>query len=286
MNRTRWNDDLETWCDERYYRKDEVDEMISRLELNSGLVFSVEVDSEIFSVGDGVQEFRANLSYANGTGVDGKNVLFSLVDGNGNSVDTSLVVTDVDGFAVYEYTPTGIGNVFVTASYGTLLQETFVIIDAMFYDSGASATKNTNFTKGSALTVTPSTDSTTFSSSSSTVNTGRYVANTGLTGDFIVEFKMKGTYGVRFGLTNATANFNTASNQYMLSSEYSEFRDWKITCIDGVITAYIYHNNQWETLTATTSSADTSSTLYFGFTINTSGTTYTGEYKDLKIYSI
>ena len=73
MERTRWNDDLETWCDERYYRKDEVDEMISQLELNSGLVFSVEIEDEVFSVDSGVQDFRANLSWSNGTGVDGKN---------------------------------------------------------------------------------------------------------------------------------------------------------------------------------------------------------------------
>ena len=142
MERTRWNDDLETWCDERYYRKDEVDEMISQLELNSGLVFSVEVDSEIFSVDDGVQEFRANLSWSNGTGVDGKNVLFSLVDGNNNVLDTSLVTTDVDGYAVYEYTPTGRGQVFVTASYGTLLQETFVLYDCIYYDLATSDTTN------------------------------------------------------------------------------------------------------------------------------------------------
>lgn len=153
MERTRWNDDLETWCDERYYRKDEVDEMISRLELNSGLVFSVEVEDEVFSVGDGVQEFRANLSYANGSGVDGKNVLFSLVDSNGNNVDTSLVTTDVDGFAVYEYTPTGIGNVFVTASYGTLLQETFEVWDTIYYDIATTGKKNSNYLTSASVTV-------------------------------------------------------------------------------------------------------------------------------------
>lgn len=28
MIKSRWNDDLETWCDERYYKKDIVDELI------------------------------------------------------------------------------------------------------------------------------------------------------------------------------------------------------------------------------------------------------------------
>ena len=186
MERTRWNDDLETWCDERYYRKDEIDRMIGDLELNSGLVFSVEVEDEIFCIDDGVQEFRANLSWSNGTGVEGKGVLFNLVDSNNNVIDTSLVNTDINGYAVYEYTPTGLGELFVTASYGMFLQETFVVYDCITIDNGTIEDHNDSIWN-SLVGVTRDDEYTIFNSTGAVV---RYVS---ITDDVAIELDVRTT---------------------------------------------------------------------------------------------
>ena len=195
-------------------------------------------------------------------------------------------VTDANGEATITYTGTGAGKLDVVAESGTFVSEPYEVLDCTFLDIATTGKKNSNWNKGSALTVSdPSDEGTTFSASSSTLNSGRYIATTGLTGDFRVEFEMKSSYGVRFGVTNSTANM-TSSTYFMTLSEYTEFREWKIECINGVLTAYIFHNGAWESLTMSGDSADTSSTLYFAFAISASGTTYTGVYRNLKIYPI
>ena len=165
------------------------------------------------------------------------------------------------------------------------MQETFVLYDCSFIDCGVTNCKNTNWNKGSALSVSTDSTGTTLSASSSTINSGRYIETVDLTGDFIIEWKMKASYGIRCGVSNATANM-TNSTYFMTNSEYSEYRDWKIECVNGVLTAYIYHNNQWEQLTWSGNGADPTNSLYFAFSISSSGTTYTGQYKDLRIYSV
>ena len=200
-------------------------------------------------------------------------------------IDSGSDVTDSNGEVEIQYTGTSVGQVDVVVSYGMLLQETFVIRDCTFIDYAIDGQKNSNWNKGSALSVSTGNDGTTFTSSSSTANSGRYIETTGLTGDFIIEWKMKASYGIRCGVSNAT-NDMAHSTYFMTNSEYTEFRDWKIECINGVITAYIHHNDEWQVVTWNGTNADTSSTLYFAFAINANGTTYTGVYKDLIIYPV
>ena len=54
-------------------------------------------------------------------------------------------VTDATGNASITYTGVGAGKLIVTASYGTLLQETFVVEDCILYDSMSSSNTLTNY---------------------------------------------------------------------------------------------------------------------------------------------
>lgn len=60
---------------------------------------------------------------------------------HGDSVlDSGSVVTGSDGTASVSYVGTGVGDIEVIVSYGTLLQKTYSICDAIYYDSMISDT--------------------------------------------------------------------------------------------------------------------------------------------------
>lgn len=117
-------------------------------------------------------------------------------------------VTDATGNASITYTGVGAGKLIVTASYGTLLQETFVIEDCLFYSDGTSMDSE-KWNADSTLNV--SADSTGKSISAS--GTGWYSALTDTkqqiawTGDLTIEFDVVDINGtVRFGVVNNNSN--------------------------------------------------------------------------------
>ena len=246
-------------------------------------LISASATNQVITSGDSTT-VTATLLDQDGDAIPNRSLSYTVKHGS-TVLDTGSATTDSNGQISVSYTGTAVGQVDFEFSYGNFLIETYEVYDCSFIDCGVTNCKNTNWNKGSALSVSTDSTGTTLSASSSTINNGRYIETVDLTGDFIIEWKMKASYGIRCGVSNATANM-TNSTYFMTNSEYSEYRDWKIECVNGVLTAYIYHNNQWEQLTWSSNGADPTNSLYFAFSISSSGTTYTGQYKDLRIYPI
>ena len=70
-------------------------------------------------------------------------------------IDSGTDTTDPNGEITISYTGTGVGKVDVIVSYGSLLSETYDVLDAIFYDDGVSGTN----TKWDILFVTKSLES-------------------------------------------------------------------------------------------------------------------------------
>ena len=70
-------------------------------------------------------------------------------------IDSGTDTTDNNGQITIQYTGTEVGKVDVIVSYGSLLSETYDVLDAIFYDDGVSGTN----TKWDILSVTKSLES-------------------------------------------------------------------------------------------------------------------------------
>lgn len=89
---------------------------------------------------DDTATINATLTH-NDVAVSGKTLNYSIThDNNGvlNILDSGSVVTDTNGEASITYTGTGIGDVTFEVTYDTLLQETYELIDAIYYDTATS----------------------------------------------------------------------------------------------------------------------------------------------------
>ena len=113
------------------------------------------------------------------------------VEHNGTVISSGTDVTDNSGEIEISYTGTRIGEVDFIISYGTLLQETFVLWDTVWFDVGVTGKKNDDwYRSNNNITVTTYDDGTLLESTqavniyaNSTSNINRF-----LTDDFIIEF--------------------------------------------------------------------------------------------------
>lgn len=81
----------------------------------------------------------ATLLDSNGNGVSGEEIVFKA---NGGVLGT--VITGDNGVAQYTYQSTGVGDVSLTASVGSLVSEIYVVEDCIYYNSSEVTRTTTN----------------------------------------------------------------------------------------------------------------------------------------------
>ena len=156
---------------------------------------------------------------------------------DGSVVDSGSSVTDSNGVATFSYTGTGIGEVTVEVSYGTLLQETYGIIDAKLISDGncyvVRLTK-TSQSDGSMLLSAPSDNYGTLTLSTSTTTTSKIDLPVGS----VVEFDLINYTGI------VTYRLDGTSNKTIISTGSSNFGigHWKF--INGGTTLTAYRNGE------------------------------------------
>lgn len=85
----------------------------------------------------------------NGVVVSGETLSYQIKHGN-TTIDTGTDTTDSNGQVEISYTGTGVGDVQVIVSYGSLLQEIYEVQDCLFYDD-ASINRTSEYTITSAI---------------------------------------------------------------------------------------------------------------------------------------
>ena len=125
---------------------------------------------------DGLPVYNERLSYS--------------VKHGSTVLDSGSVTTDSNGEASISYTGTGVGDVDVIVSYGTLLQETYEIIDATFYDKG-TLSENQNWSSvSSTATLTRLAEYSSLVRKSDSSSFGYMLLNYNLS-DYVVELDAK-----------------------------------------------------------------------------------------------
>ena len=197
-----------------------------------------------------------------------------------DGISKGTITTGIDGTANYLYSSAGIGDTTFCVSDGTIQSGTYTITDCLFYDSGVTGTKNTDFYKSGNGTVNTTATGTTITASSNTA----YRTTTSFTGDFeAIVTATVGSNAVRIGLSKVGA---TTTQTKFVSVLPNQEVYYKITRRNGVITVqYSTDMINWTNRTLETNNIGTDD-CYFTFLVETSGTERTITYKDLKIYSI
>ena len=80
----------------------------------------------------------------NNVAVTGETLSYQIKHGS-TVISSGMKTTNSSGQATISYTGTGIGDVQVIVSYGSLLQETYEVIDSIFKDMGTISDKNDNW---------------------------------------------------------------------------------------------------------------------------------------------
>jgi len=205
--------------------------------------------------------------------------LFYEIKHGSTTIDSGTDTTDNNGEIDLTYTGTAIGQVDVIISYGTLLQETYELLDCMFYDGGVTGNKSTAWTASSNISISTDDAGTLLSASSNQT----YTSTTLLSGDFEVIFQATNSGGIRIG-------FNKASNQSVQTKIITPTIEgtyyYKINRI-GTIWRFQYSSDgeTWNNRSISVNNI-TDEDCYFLFSIEVVGSTRTIKYKDLKIYSI
>lgn len=104
-----------------------------------------------------------------GTFVSGETLNYQIKHGS-TVIDSGTETTDINGEASITYAGTGVGDVDIVVSYGTLLQETFVIQDAILYRSGEVILADYSLTLPQNYQINVKTIKTSSSNSIGTVN--------------------------------------------------------------------------------------------------------------------
>ena len=193
-------------------------------------------------------------------------------DENGNHLDHSI-------------TGTGAGELDIVASLdkpissGSIVSETYEVLDCLVYDDGISDPKKTTFIKSANGTVTIGSDGTTFKSSSNAT----YRNTTLITGDFEIVFQASLTGSVRIGVqTGSDLGYQQSKFNYYDVSDYY----FKLKRVGSTITAqYSTDGVNWNNRSLETNNV-ADNDCYFLFSIETTGTERTITYKDLKIYPV
>lgn len=159
------------------------------------------------------------------------------------------------------------------------VEDTFI-----FTDGGTTNNKNTDYTTGSALTISTTTEGTSVSSTSSNSGTGRYRGNTAITGDFelIADVKLNQAYssvGLYFGV---------------YSNDYTIFRiktqDWVTVKIKRVNSSYTVQTSTdgttWTDTTFQQNNSTSNSVYPVLYIYNNSGSSNSLTYKNLLVLSL
>jgi len=173
-----------------------------------------------------------------GSPLTGKTLNYQVKHGT-TVISSGTKTTNSSGQATISYVGTGIGEVSVIVSYGSLLQETYELKDVCFYDNARTGQKNTDWTKSSdSLTVTTADDGTTVSSTSN----NEYLTDTSFTGDFKATLKTYVTgNAVRIALKDENGNYTR-----IISVTNDRTIYYEITRINGVYSAkYSYDGVTW-----------------------------------------
>ena len=129
-------------------------------------------------------------------------------EGSGNTVqlynaDTDTLIdtmTDAgNGQYTYTFTGTGSGQKTFYAKYGSVVSNSYNLLDAMFYDSGITGS-SASWTVQSGLTKTQGTEYTTVSATNTGSSTGQMLSNPTFTGDFEARIQTNITYDNSWGL--------------------------------------------------------------------------------------
>ena len=117
-------------------------------------------DTPIIQTGDSAI-VNALLTH-NGSAYSSQSLSYTVKHGS-TTIDTGTVTTGSDGTASISYVGTGVGDVSVEVSYGTLLQKTFVVEDCNYWNDGSRVSdleigSNVSCTtNGDYITITTST---------------------------------------------------------------------------------------------------------------------------------
>ena len=176
----------------------------------------------------------------------------------------------------------------ITSSTDTVNGQTMTVYELedtiIFYDSGVQGTKNSDYTTGSALTISTTTECTSVSSTNSNSGTGRYKSNTAITGDFelIADVKINQAYssvGLYIGV---------------YSNDYTIFRikstDWftvKIKREDGVFSVQTSNDGTtWTDGTFQQNNSTSSSVYTVLYVYNSSGSNNGLSYRNLRLMEL
>ena len=183
------------------------------VEQSSAKVYSVEVNQNTLTVG-----------YIGGT-----TSTFDVSNYDMSVIESTVTISDLicyasgttgsDGVASYTYTGVGEGLKEVYAKYGTLVSETYEIIDALFYCQGTTGNVNSNWVAETGLTSTPDAEGNLLSNSTTG---GKYYASNlpnsstselrDFTAPLCIEFTAISGDGVRLFLNTSTGGSNIDKN--------------------------------------------------------------------------
>lgn len=191
------------------------------------------------------------------------------VEHDGTTIDSGTVTTDSNGEITISYTGTAAGKIDVIISYGTLLQETYEVLDCMFYDDGI--TGNPQWSNTYYATVTRQSTDSVITTTSSTINGN--VRIDGFNGDYCIEFDFKSNGGVYPQFRYDTI---IKGRIYWSSYEDGDYHHCSLTIKDNIVTGTIDGNS----ILSQTLNGDWNR-LYLMINIG-----YSLYYKNFKVYPI
>jgi len=220
----------------------------------------------------------AKLDDPAGYNIAGKTLSYEIKHGS-TTIDSGTDTTDSNGEITISYTGTAAGKIDVVVSYGSLLQETYELIDAMFYDKAVEGAKNSNWI---AYRVTATTDSngTVLTRGSGTGSYKCYVADSTSGEEFT------GSYNIEFDIVSAQSgncriliDDGTNNAEFTLTSSYAPIGSHVRLEITPTEQKLIV-NDEEKTSTSITYTGNQSIRFYIPYSNSTIG------YKDFKVYLV
>ena len=148
----------------------------------------------------------AKLGDADGDAIPGKTLSYQIKHGS-TVLDSGSDVTDSNGEIDISYTGTAVGQVDVIVSYGSLLQETFVLYDSLFVDD-ITKTYSQNGWSARNVSVNRGTNDTTLTTSL-TSGYGGYYRDISSLNSFCIEFDLNTdkSYGSVIDVQSTSSEF-------------------------------------------------------------------------------
>ncbi|MBQ6220292.1 MAG: hypothetical protein IJJ47_11215 [Methanosphaera sp.] len=143
----------------------------------------------------------AFLTDNNGNRLVNEEVSFYKVMGDVETQIGSSVVTDSNGIASLDYVGGGVGQIGIYAKYGTVVSDTYEVIDGVFYNSGVGAIGDASFYNPSSISVDVQSDGTLLTQSAS--SNALYYANLGSTGDL---YDFQSAFCIEFDIVSSSSS--------------------------------------------------------------------------------